>query len=165
MPHTPPDEYIPGEAKALAAEAPVRVSVLDPPEDDEDEAFSITRPPSQRRLWEAAQCLLTDETGKEVTFGSLMPSWPEGLAPSQRDASLTPRTIVLFIRHFWCGSCQDYMLHSVAKLDPEVLEKHNVKVVVIACGGWKTIKSYRSLFKCPFPMYADSPRKLYTLMG
>jgi hypothetical protein len=76
-----------------------------------------------------------------------------------------PRTVIFFIRHFWCGQCQDFMFASLSQLDPVAVEKAGIKVVVISNGSWKIIKSYKKLFKCPFPIYVDGPRKLYSLLG
>jgi hypothetical protein len=150
--HKIPDEYIPGESKILTSDNQATGS-----------AFSITRPPSQAVVAEAAKYVLVDEDGKDVVFGSLLPPGSEA-STSSSDAT-TPHTVVFFIRHFWCGSCQDFMLHSIAKLDPDMLAAHNVKVAIIGCGGWKNIKTYRALFDCPFPLYSDTSRGLYTLMG
>ncbi|WVW81548.1 hypothetical protein I302_103543 [Kwoniella bestiolae CBS 10118] len=75
------------------------------------------------------------------------------------------KTVIFFIRHFWCGQCQDYTFASLSLLDPVALEKAGIRVVVISNGSWKIIKSYKKLFNCPFPIYVDGPRRLYQLMG
>lgn len=80
-------------------------------------------------------------------------------------ATAAPRTVLLFIRHFWCGQCQDYMQSSISQLDPDAVAASNIRVVVISCGSWKIIKSYKRLFQCPFEVYVDAPRRLYQLMG
>lgn len=128
---------------------------------DEDETFSVDRIPSKRRLWEAGTLFITDENGDLVCFGDMFPKMPDHVEPGQP----IPKTAVFFIRHFWCGQCQDYMFASLSQLDPVALEKAGIKVIVISNGSWKIIKSYRELFKCPFPIYVDGPRKLYQLMG
>ncbi|WWC57874.1 uncharacterized protein I303_100409 [Kwoniella dejecticola CBS 10117] len=75
------------------------------------------------------------------------------------------KTVVFFIRHFWCGQCQDYTFASLSLLDPVALEKAGIRVVIISNGSWKIIKAYKKLFNCPFPIYVDGPRRLYQLMG
>ncbi|WVR03366.1 hypothetical protein IAU60_000357 [Kwoniella sp. DSM 27419] len=80
-------------------------------------------------------------------------------------SSTALKTVVFFIRHFWCGQCQDYTLASLSLLDPVALEKAGIRVVIISNGSWKIIKSYRKLFNCPFPIFVDGPRRLYQLMG
>ncbi|RXK37284.1 hypothetical protein M231_05426 [Tremella mesenterica] len=86
-------------------------------------------------------------------------------AGAQETTYHPPKTIVFFIRHFWCGQCQDYTLASLGLLDPEALARKNIRVVVISNGSWKIIKAYRKVFNCPFPIYVDGPRRLYGLLG
>ncbi|WRT63549.1 uncharacterized protein IL334_000454 [Kwoniella shivajii] len=75
------------------------------------------------------------------------------------------KTVVFFIRHFWCGQCQDYTFASLSLLDPVALERAGIRVIIISNGSWKIIKAYKKLFNCPFPIYVDGPRRLYQLMG
>jgi hypothetical protein len=131
---------------------------------EEDETFSVDRIPSKRILWEAGTLFLTDENGDLVCFGDMFPKMPDPVEPGQPIPPI-PKTAVFFIRHFWCGQCQDFMFASLSQLDPDALEKAGIKVIIISNGSWKIIKSYKELFKCPFPIYVDGPRKLYKLMG
>jgi hypothetical protein len=159
--------------------------------DEDEDGFSVSRIPTKRALWEAGTHFVRDENGALVYFGDLFPKWdrdssvpplahtkeefasnrakpyvPPTSDPSAVDPTRPPpRTVLFFIRHFWCGQCQDYMFASVSQLDPEVLAKDNIRVVIISNGSWKLIKAYRKLTKCPFPVYVDGPRKLYGLMG
>jgi peroxiredoxin len=150
-------------------------------EPEEDETFSVHRPPSKRRLWEAGTCFVRDEDGNQVCFGDLFPRWPDATTPptgaaagdnrEKMETALTalsrppPKTVVFFIRTFWCGQCQDYTFASLGLLDREAIEKQNIRVVVISNGSWKIIKAYRKLFNCPFPIYVDASLKLYHLLG
>lgn len=131
---------------------------------EEDESFSVDRIPSKRRLFEAGTLFLRDENGELVCFGDMFPKTP---LPTEEDGPIPsmPRTVIFFIRHFWCGQCQDFMFASLSQLDPVAVEKAGIKVIVISNGSWKIIKSYKKLFKCPFPIYVDGPRKLYSLLG
>lgn len=165
--------------------------------EEDEEGFSVSRPPSKRKLWEAGTHFIRDEEGRLVYFGDLFPRWGEdntkpppsqtkaqyivsgSKASSKRSADLesssdntqpisdlpTPKTVLFFIRNFWCGQCQDYMFASVMQLDPEALAKANIRVAVISTGSWKFIKKYRKLTKCPFPVYVDGAKRLYDLMG
>jgi hypothetical protein len=152
---------------------------------DDDDEFHVSNPPSQRRLWEAGTSFLYDEDGDVVCFGDLFPSLPtskwkaetiheEGSGSEAEDVATRddtvdqgppPRTVVFFIRSFWCGMCQDYTLASIARLDPLYLKQNNISIAVIGPGHWKMLKPYRELFKCPFPFYTDPTRKLYRTMG
>ncbi|EIW67879.1 hypothetical protein TREMEDRAFT_18577, partial [Tremella mesenterica DSM 1558] len=119
--------------------------------------FSVDQIPTKSQLWEAAMCFVRDEEGQLVPFQNLFPLTETTYHP--------PKTIVFFIRHFWCGQCQDYTLASLGLLDPDALARKNIRVVVISNGSWKIIKAYRKVFNCPFPIYVDGPRRLYGLLG
>jgi hypothetical protein len=41
------------------------------------------------------------------------------------------KTVVFFIRNFWCGQCQDYTFASLSLLDPVAIRRAGVRVVVI----------------------------------
>lgn len=125
-----------------------------------DVEFSVDKLVSRDRVLEASTCFVRDENGLPVCFGDLLP--PPGPVEAGKP---TPKTVVFFIRTFWCGQCQDYTLASISVLSPEALEKAGIKVVIIGHGSWKVLKAYRRLFKCPFPIYVDGPKKLYSLMG
>jgi hypothetical protein len=131
---------------------------------EEDESFSVDRIPSKRRLFEAGTLFLRDENGDLVSFGEMFPKTPLSTAEDEPMPPM-PRTVIFFIRHFWCGQCQDFMFASLSQLDPVAIEKAGIKVIVISNGSWKIIKSYKKLFRCPFPIYVDGPRKLYSLLG
>jgi hypothetical protein len=131
---------------------------------EEDESFSVDRIPSKRRLFEAGTLFLRDENGDLVSFGEMFPKTPLSTTEDEPMPPM-PRTVIFFIRHFWCGQCQDFMFASLSQLDPVAIEKAGIKVIVISNGSWKIIKSYKKLFKCPFPIYVDGPRKLYSLLG
>lgn len=75
------------------------------------------------------------------------------------------KTVVFFIRTFWCGQCQDYTLASLSQLDPSAIHAQGLNVIVVAHGSWKIIKRYREVLKCPFPIYVDQSRRLYRLLG
>ncbi|KIR29979.1 hypothetical protein I309_00846 [Cryptococcus deuterogattii LA55] len=125
-----------------------------------DVEFSVDKLVSKDRVLEASTCFVRDENGLPVCFSDLLP--PPGPVEAGKP---TPKTVVFFIRTFWCGQCQDYTLASISILSPEALEKAGIKVVIIGHGSWKVLKAYRRLFKCPFPIYVDGPKKLYSLMG
>lgn len=59
------------------------------------EAFDIDQMPTKQRLWEAGTCMLRDEEGANVRFSELF-TGPVGSRS---------KTVVFFIRHFWCGQC------------------------------------------------------------
>ncbi|WWD22297.1 hypothetical protein CI109_106788 [Kwoniella shandongensis] len=109
----------------------------------------------------------TLEINDSTTFMEKSTSEDPAHNASRPTTSKTPvhKTVIFFIRHFWCGQCQDYTFASLSLLDPVALEKAGIRVVIVSNGSWKMIKAYRRLFKCPFPIYVDGPRRLYQLMG
>ncbi|TXT15554.1 hypothetical protein VHUM_00057 [Vanrija humicola] len=117
--------------------------------------------PSARTLWEASQRTVTDEDGNKVAFGDLFPSYDE----TDNVSGHPPKTVLIFIRHWWCGACQNYMEFSLANVDPELVRQHNLRVVLIGCGSWKSIKNYRALFNCEYEMYTDRSKKIYKMLG
>lgn len=152
--------------------APEWAAVPPPPELEGDESeteFTEYRPPSQEQLRQAATFELLNENGKTVWFRELYPDEPNVTPPPPGrytdEEELEPKTVVFFIRALGCGQCQDYMLASIARLDPEEIAAANVRVVIITNGSWKGISRYRELMGSRFPIYVDPELKLYKLLG
>ena len=76
-------------------------------------------------------------------------------------------TLFVFIRHFFCGSCKEYVstLSSVDGITPDELSASNKRVIIIGCGQSNLIKRYAEDTSCPFPIYTDPTRKLYDAFG
>jgi len=136
--------------------------------------FSVDAKPSQEDLIQASGLFVRDEEGQLVCFGDFLPhphsppsSMPGDVPAGTENETLPPitKTVVFFIRSFWCGQCQDYTIASLASIDPVAVRRAGVRVVVISIGNYKVIKAYRRILKCPFPLYVDGPRKLYGLLG
>jgi hypothetical protein len=92
------------------------------------------------------------------TFGSVP------LAPPVPEVK-ERKTAVFFIRALACGQCQDFVRNSISRINPETVAAAGVSVYVITNGGWKGLKKYRELMKCPFPIFVDPKRDLYTKLG
>ncbi|KAF8556225.1 hypothetical protein OG21DRAFT_1384891, partial [Imleria badia] len=106
--------------------------------------------PTAKQLAEAASCFVIAENGLRVSFGELF-----------RDQ----RTIVLFIRHFLCPLCQDYMFSLTDNVDQRMLKDAEVNLVVIGNGSYNMIKSYRQIFRTPFTFYTDPTLRLHKALG
>jgi thiol-disulfide isomerase/thioredoxin len=91
--------------------------------------FDRTVLPTRADLEEASKLEVISEKGVRVPFGTLFHD---------------KKTIVIFIRCFWCPFCQDYMysLNTAANLD--MLSSHDVNLVVVGNGSHAMIKGYRS---------------------
>ncbi|KAG8894958.1 hypothetical protein FRC01_012655 [Tulasnella sp. 417] len=104
-----------------------------------------------RDIYEASLIPVWDKEGHKVTFGKLFEDQV---------------TIVIFIRHFWCPMCQDYMKSIVKELEPGRLAQARVKLVVIGCGDPAMIRSYNDkIIKSPFEMYTDPKLILFNALG
>ncbi|KAG7443868.1 uncharacterized protein BT62DRAFT_971657 [Guyanagaster necrorhizus] len=108
--------------------------------------------PQQFALTVAFELEIFDSTGSAVKFGSLLPSDVAG------------KVVVVFIRHFFCGSCKQYV-EQLASVPKESLDKSNVRIIIIGCGHSDAISVYKESTKFPGQIYADPSRKLYHALG
>ena len=127
--------------------------------------------PSLLQLNYAACLPIIGENGEQITFGSLFES---------------QRTIVVFIRHFWCPLCQDYMSSINSFIRPEMIcntcesddDGHEetirgidhdpgtrVRFVVISNGAHGMIAKYRQIFGLSFKLYTDPSLAVYQALG
>lgn len=106
--------------------------------------------PTKRQLLDAASCCVVAENGIRVPFGDLF-----------RDQ----KTVVIFIRHFWCPLCQDYMFSIANTVDPQVLKQSGINLVIISNGSYNMIKSYRQIFRTPYAVYTDPSSRIYGILG
>jgi len=103
----------------------------------------------QNTLGTIADYSVWSEKGEEIKFGSLY---------AER------KTVVVFIRHFFCGMCQNYLIE-LAKVPKESFEAANTDIIVVGCGEWALIKQYKEDTGYYYPIYADPSRKLYKALG
>jgi hypothetical protein len=80
------------------------------------------------------------------------------------------RTIVIFVRHWLCTACQDYMRLCWSEFSKQTNASDlNVKLVVIGCGTIKLGKSIASDIGClndsRFALYVDEKRQVYKALG
>ncbi|KAI6120990.1 AhpC/TSA antioxidant enzyme-domain-containing protein [Pisolithus croceorrhizus] len=99
-------------------------------------------------LHSAAGVLIFDSRGQPVEFGSL----------------LKEPVIVVFIRHFFCGSCQQYVAQ-LSSVRAEALSKAKRQLIIVGCGSYEAIAAYKEITSCPFAIYADPKRELYRALG
>lgn len=100
--------------------------------------------------------IVLDRDGKSHTFRSLYTG-----------RHVARRVLVIFVRHFYCGNCQDYLRALSAAVSPSTLLALPIPtfIVVIGCGDPGLIDMYTSETNCPFPVYSDPTRKLYGELG
>lgn len=148
------------------APRPPKVPRIDP-----ELGFHPTRPPTQRDLRNAMACKVVDPNGRSLTFGSLFPPPPPPSAnrgstssaasirsrfssrsgnPSSHPYPTKGPLIVIFIRFFMCGYCQEYasQLSRIFARGTEArkaLEEQNVRVAIVGTGSWKMLKAWKQV--------------------
>ncbi|TCD63781.1 hypothetical protein EIP91_004964 [Steccherinum ochraceum] len=100
-------------------------------------------------LENAKKLKVRDVDGTEFTFGSLI---------EKQDS------IVVFIRHFFCGNCQ-YYTRQLAAIKPDALEKANKQLFIVGCGEPHLIKYYVRQTGFKGPIYADPSRTIFQTLG
>ncbi|KAB8290276.1 hypothetical protein EYC80_011141 [Monilinia laxa] len=72
-----------------------------------------------------------------------------------------------FIRHFFCGNCQEYLRTLAASVtEDSLLQLHTPTfIAIVGCGSPSLIPMYQEATNCPFPIYADPTKKLYDELG
>lgn len=77
--------------------------------------------------------------------------------------------LIIFIRHFFCGNCQEYLRRLVCEpcLSPANLAERNTRVTIIGCGKYSLIASYRRVTKVPqsWQIFTDPTTDLYRVLG
>ncbi|KAL4993628.1 AhpC/TSA antioxidant enzyme-domain-containing protein [Aspergillus recurvatus] len=109
--------------------------------------------PSVETQLQVADYTLLDRGGRELPFHEVY---------DQAD-----RTLVIFVRHFFCGSCQAYLQRLSNTVTPEVLSglPSSTSIAIVGCGDFSLIDYYAAQTGCPYPMYCDPSRKLYDALG
>lgn len=131
--------------------------VLENPELDFEGSVEVNNDiPSERDLKRVEDLVVLDSSGESRPFKSIY-----------RGEGVAPRQLIIFIRHFFCGNCQEYLRELSASVTPEALLAlpEPTFITVIGCGKPDLIEMYTETTKCPFPIYADPTRKLYDLLN
>ncbi|KAL6711478.1 hypothetical protein ACN47E_004412 [Coniothyrium glycines] len=112
--------------------------------------------PTAKDLEKVEDFLLLDAQGQSRPFKDLYQ------APL-----VAPRQLIIFIRHFFCGNCQEYLRTITSSIKPDDLLALPIPtfITVIGCGRPELIPMYTEATGCPFPIYADPTRKLYDYLG
>jgi len=116
-------------------------------------------PPSEDRptpdiLAKAGEVTIYDADGKGMPFKNLFKEGNEF-------------TMVIFIRHFYCGLCQEYITALSNSIPETELSSKSPKInmCIIGCGGQTLIKGYKGSTNCPYPIYTDPTQKLHETLG
>ena len=112
----------------------------------------LDTPPPAATLVKANSYKLFNSKNERIRFGDIFSPNP------------TSRVLVLFIRHFFCGNCQEYIRRITALIPPTSLPK-DLSIAIIGCGAPSLIPSYVDLTSCPYPIYSDPSAKLFEMLG
>ncbi|WWC70435.1 uncharacterized protein I206_104386 [Kwoniella pini CBS 10737] len=117
----------------------------------EKELFDEYNSPTHKSLFEASLMEVIDENGRRFKFGDLVRN---------------RKTIVIFIRHWYCPLCAQYMNSILAEVSLDALEEANVDLIIIGNGSDKMLNGYRNkAFRSPFKIYTDPTLALYRALG
>ena len=116
------------------------------------QAMHVEELPSSKTLQKSARLPVTDAQGRTLRFEQLY---------------TTGRVLIIFIRHFFCGMCQDFLRDLCSSLTPQTLKnaKRPSSIAIVGCGQPELIDDYASKTHCSFPIYVDPSRKLYDTLG
>ncbi|CZR53467.1 uncharacterized protein PAC_03345 [Phialocephala subalpina] len=135
-------------------------AVNDPSEPELDFAGDVktdNKLPSLKTLKRIENLPVLDEDGKTVLFKNLYTG-----------PNVARRVMVIFIRHFFCGNCQEYIRTLTrSHISPSSLLRlpTPTSLIVIGHGDPSLIPMYRAETSCPFPIFADPTKKLYDELG
>ncbi|PHH86514.1 hypothetical protein CDD83_10122 [Cordyceps sp. RAO-2017] len=127
-----------------------------PARDFEGPVATTNQLPSAETVAEADDYVLLDRDGRSHSFRSL-----------HSGRNVARRVLVVFVRHFFCGNCQEFLRSLSSAVTPEALLQLPVSsfVVVVGCGDAALIDMYVEATRCPFPVYTDPTGALFDRLG
>ncbi|KAI9715386.1 MAG: hypothetical protein M1812_006031 [Candelaria pacifica] len=149
----------PPETQASKSTNPTTIpptSPSDPTSNFEGDIDVNNNLPTAKEISKAGELPILDANGTSHTFKSLY-------TPNQG----TPkRALIIFVRHFFCGNCQEYLRTLCASITPTSLSNLPIPttLTVIGCGSPSLISMYASSTSCTFPIYADPTYALYSCL-
>ncbi|OJD16522.1 hypothetical protein AJ78_03299 [Emergomyces pasteurianus Ep9510] len=111
--------------------------------------------PSESVLKAAAKIPILDVDGNELLFEDLYK--PSGPGKKKK------RTLIIFIRHFFCGSCQEYVKAVSSSFSAPSQLPSDTAIAIVGCGASSLIALYKDLTNCAFPVYTDPTKCLHAL--
>ncbi|KAI7271406.1 hypothetical protein KC345_g7235 [Hortaea werneckii] len=118
--------------------------------------------PPPETLDNIADLPVLTEQKEQVPFKSLYTSTSStGSDTISSPTSSKQQHLIVFIRHFFCGHCEDYIRSLSTHLPPSRLASANTKLSIIGCGEPAVVPDYKNRTNCPFPIYCDPQRTLY----
>jgi len=114
---------------------------------DTPDVDSPRKLPTAEELSEALKIDVYDREGKTKALGDLVRG---------------QRTVLVFIRHFWCLNCQAYVRCISESIPPSNLPA-NTQILVVGCGSYQPIDTYATNSSSKYPIYTDPTLRLHKL--
>ncbi|KAF3073326.1 Thioredoxin-like protein AAED1 [Trichoderma lentiforme] len=126
------------------------------PQDFDGELSTNNELPSANVQKMIEDYIVLDRHGKSRTFKSLY-----------MGNNKARRVLVIFIRHFFCGNCQEYLRTLSEHITPDSLLRLPIStfITVVGCGDPALIDMYAKETGCQFPIYTDPTRSLFDALG
>ncbi|KAH7362586.1 AhpC/TSA antioxidant enzyme-domain-containing protein [Plectosphaerella cucumerina] len=153
--HTPPSVSSDTHGSDTAKQRSLEID-LSHPEDFEGEIATSSELPPPELVKKLDNYVVLDRHGKTHTFKSL-----------HSGRNVARRMLIIFVRHFYCGNCQDYLRSLSDSITTDALLglPVNTFITVIGCGDPGLIQMYADSTNCPFPIYTDPTRSLFKTLG
>ncbi|GKU20655.1 unnamed protein product [Fusarium langsethiae] len=135
--------------------SPIKVDKSQP-EDFEGELATNNDIPSPETLKKIEKYIVLDRHGKSHPFKTLYTG-----------SNVARRVLIIFVRHFFCGNCQEFLRSLSEAITPESLLRLPVStfIAVIGCGDPALIDIYVNETGCRFPVYTDPTRSIFDGLG
>ncbi|KAI9841411.1 MAG: hypothetical protein M1838_003592 [Thelocarpon superellum] len=152
----PTETVVVAEPAPAPTDAGTPPSGSDPAADFQGDVAVSTALPAAADVGKAEDLIVLDAEGNSHPFKSLY-----------NGPDVASRVLVVFIRHFFCGMCQEFLRTLTDEITPESLGAlpTPASIVVVGCGRPELIPMYARETRSPFPIYADPTRKLYEIFG
>ncbi|CZS88245.1 hypothetical protein WAI453_000671 [Rhynchosporium graminicola] len=112
--------------------------------------------PTQETLKKVENHPILDQDGRSIPFKNLYTG-----------PNVARRVLVIFVRHFYCGNCQEYIRTLTSSITPSSLLSLPTPtfIAIVGCGSPSLIPMWIDATSCPFPVYADPTKLLYSELG
>ncbi|KAK1968779.1 hypothetical protein LY78DRAFT_679109 [Colletotrichum sublineola] len=126
------------------------------PADFEGEIQTNNDLPTPQTLKKIENYVVLDRHGKSHAFKSLYTG-----------RNVARRVLIIFVRHFFCGNCQEFLRTLSESITPDALLglPMSTFIAVVGCGNPGLIDMYLQETGCPFPVYTDPTRRLFDTLG
>ncbi|SPJ85672.1 uncharacterized protein FTOL_11454 [Fusarium torulosum] len=142
-------------SRSKSPPSPIKIDKTQP-EDFEGELATNNDLPSAATLKKIEKYIVLDRHGKSHPFKTLYTG-----------SNVARRVLIIFVRHFFCGNCQEFLRSLSEAVTPEALLRLPVStfIAVIGCGDPALIDMYVNETGCRFPVYTDPTRSIFDALG